>query len=132
MKIKFLATGQAPDSYSFSNETINGFDLSPLQTNYVFSGNEETFQAGIRDAYRDENGELHVTLMQRVLASQHPYAKAHWRESTTEINSSDYDPYVCYVVPTGVSNLIEGTDYEIVWAQGLALNEEGWTIKEVS
>lgn len=130
MKIQFKATGSAP-KYTIKNETINGIELSELEHGDKFIGNDETKEAGIRYAYRDEDGTLHVTLKQSVIASQLKGRKAHWREGN-EIDVTDYDPNKCYVVPTGVSDLTEGKDYEIVWAKGLGKGEEGWTIREVS
>ena len=130
MKIKFLATLNAPE-YDIQGETINGFDLSPLETAGKFVGNEQTKEAGIRDAYRDEQGELHVTLKQSVIASQYPERSAHWRGVDNEIDAEDYEQGKCYVTPTGVSDLEEGKDYEIVWAEGRGKNEEGFTISKL-
>ena len=131
MKLQFKATGTAPDSYDISGETINGIDLSPLDQGGKFVGNEETREAGIRDAYRDEDGELHVTLEQAVIASQYPGEKAHWREGE-EIDAEEYDPDTCLVIPTGVEHLTEGEDYRTVWADGRAAGEEGWTIQPLT
>ena len=130
MKIKFKATSNAPE-YDIQGETINGFDLSPLENGGVFMGNEQTKDAGIRDAHRDEQGELHVTLKQSVIASQYPERSAHWRGGEAEIDAEDYEQIKCYVTPTGVSDLEEGIDYEIVWAVGRGKNEEGFTIRKL-
>ena len=130
MKLKFKATSTAPE-YDIQGETINGFDLSPLQSGGAFVGNEQTTEAGIRDAYRDEQGELHVTLKQSVIASQYPNRRADWRGGNTEIDVEDYEQGKCYVTPTGVSDLEEGKDYEIVWAEGRGKNEEGFTIRKL-
>ena len=130
MKIIFKATSNAPE-YDIQEEKINGFDLSPIQSGSVFMGNEQTTEAGIRDAYRDEQGELHVTLKQSVIASQYPERSAHWRGGNNEIDSDDYEKGKCYVTPTGVDDLEEGTDYEIVWAEGRGKNEEGFTIRKL-
>ena len=130
MKIKFKATSNAPE-YEIQGETINGFDLSPLEHGGEFIGNEQTKEAGIRDAYRDEQGELHVTLKQSVIASQYPERRADWRGGDTEIDAEDYEQGKCYVTPTGVSDLEEGKDYEIVWAEGRGKNEEGFTISKL-
>ena len=130
MKLTFKATSKAPE-YNIQGETINGFDLSPLEHGGVFMGNEQTKDAGIRNAYRDEQGELHVTLCQSVIASQYPNRRADWRGGNTEIDAEDYEKGKCYVTPTGVSDLEEGKDYEIVWAEGRGKNEEGFTIRKL-
>jgi len=130
MKIKFKATSTAPE-YDIQGETINGIDLSPIEHGGEFVGNEQTNDAGIRDAYRDEQDELHVTLKQSVIASQYPNRRADWRGGDAEIDSEDYEQGKCYVTPTGVSDLEEGKDYEIVWAEGRGKNEEGFTIRKI-
>ena len=129
MKLIFKATSKAPE-YEIQGETINGLDLSPLEYGGKFIGNEQTQEAGIRNAYRDEQGELHVTLKQSVIASQYPKRRADWRDSD-EIDAEDYEQGKCYVTPTGVSDLEEGKDYEIVWAEGRGKNEEGFTISKL-
>lgn len=76
MKIKFLATNNAPDKYSFSGDTITIFhndesesvDLSPFEEGDQFEGVEPevlnlTGIFAIRAVERAE-GELHVTLCQ--------------------------------------------------------------------
>lgn len=83
MKIKFLATGNAPP-YEINSETINGLDLSELNHGDQFIRNETTDGAGIRDAYRDEHGQLWVTLKQAV-------GPGHWAEGDW-IDASQYDP----------------------------------------
>ena len=130
MKIKFNTTRKAP-KYDIQGETINGFDLSLIEPGDLFMGNEETEEAGIRDAYRDDQGELHVTLKQSVIASQYPERSAHWRGGDAEIDAEDYEQGKCYVTPTGVADLKEGKDYEIVWAKGRGKNEEGFTIRKL-
>jgi hypothetical protein len=83
MKLQFLATGNAPDSYEINGETVTAhnneqseiIDLSPIEEGGKFKGIElEVLDLPasqvIRDAYR-ENGELHVTLCQ-----QTPYTRA--------------------------------------------------------
>ena len=131
MKIKFKATSQAPE-YDIQGETINGFDLSPLEHGGEFLGNKQTKEAGIRDAYRDEQGELHVVLKQSVIASQYPNRRADWRGGDTEIKAEDYEQGKCYVRPTGVADLEEGKDYEIVCDKGRGKNEEGFTIRKIT
>lgn len=65
MKIKFLATNKnVAYTIDAANEVINGLDLSVIEYVGKFTGDETTKNAGIRDAYRDENGELWVTLEQ--------------------------------------------------------------------
>ena len=130
MKIQFKATSNAPE-YDIQGEAINGFDLSPIEHGDVFMGNEQTREAGIIDVYRYEQGELHVTLQQSVIASQYPERRADWRGGDAEIDAEHYEQGKCYVTPTGVSDLEEGTDYEIVWAQGRGKNEEGFTIRKI-
>ena len=90
MRLKFLATGTAPDTYMISDETINSIDLSIIEHGGKFLGSDETRAAGIREAVRDENGELWATLCQQV-------GPGHWTESVW-IDADDYDPEAVYVV----------------------------------
>jgi hypothetical protein len=97
MKITVLATGTAPTHYSFNGEVITAyydglaedFDLSVIQSNNKFTGlsvdslNRKASQI-IRAAYRDESGELHVTICQQV-------GSGHW-EAGPEIDAADYQP----------------------------------------
>ena len=131
MKLKFKATGTGPAAYQINGETINGIDLSPLEHGGAFVGNDATREAGIRAAHRDAQDVLHVTLTQRVIASRLPGRKAHWRGGEDEIDASDYDPEICYVEPTGVSDLIGGIDYRFAWREGVVPGESGWTIEPV-
>lgn len=101
MKIKILATGEAPTHYSFNNEVVtayhNGlsesFDLSSIEFGDQFVGvsvdtlNLNMFHV-IRDVYRDRLGELHLVLCQEVGAG-------HWRESD-EFDSEFYKPEGIY------------------------------------
>ena len=89
MKIRFLATGNMPDSYIISKETINGIDLSIIEHGGKFVGNDETRAAGIRNAKRDESGVLWVTLCQEV-------GPGHWTESEW-IDADDYVSEAVYV-----------------------------------
>ena len=103
MKITFLATGDSPDYYTFSGETVTAhkdgiaesFDLSALEAGGEFTGVSidalplEPAHV-IRHAYRD--AELHVTLCQQV-------GPGHWRESA-EIDSAEYDPDAIHAVFT--------------------------------
>lgn len=97
MKIKFLATGNAPTHYSFTGDVITAhrgvqpedFDLSGLQHGDQFQGvsvDNLILSPGhvIRAAERDSNGELHVTLCQQV-------GPGHWKESGW-MDAADYDP----------------------------------------
>ena len=97
MKITVLATGNAPTHYSFSGDTITAhydglaedFDLSVIQSDNKFTGvsvdslNLRDSQI-IRDAYRDESGELHAIICQQV-------GSGHW-EAGPEIDAADYQP----------------------------------------
>lgn len=114
MKIKFIPTGNSPDYYNFSGEEImaykddeqESFDLSDLEKGDKFEGvgkqtenedgeiNREPVldmpgSQVIRDAHRDSDGELHITLCQAV-------GPGHWGESE-EFDSNDYDPDTIYV-----------------------------------
>jgi len=90
MKIKFLATGTAPDTYTITGETVNGIDLSIVEHGGKFLGSDVTRAAGIRDAVRDEHGELWVTLCQQV-------GPGHWTESDW-FDAKDYAPEAIYVI----------------------------------
>ena len=95
MKIKVLATGNAVTHYSFNGDVITAyydgltedFDLSVIQSDNKFTGlsvdslNLRASQI-IRGAYRDESGELHVTICQQV-------GPGHW-EAGPEIDAADY------------------------------------------
>ena len=96
MKIKFLATGNAPTHYSFAGETVTAhvnvisedFDLSAISVgDKVTSVSVDTLDLNsghiLRDAYRDESGELYITLCQRV-------GPGHWSESDW-MDVSDYN-----------------------------------------
>ena len=131
MKLKFKATQAGPGTHQITGETINGIDLSPLEHGGAFVGNDTTREAGIRAAHRDAQGVLHVTLTQRVIASRLPGRPAHWRGGEDEIDAADYDPEICYVEPTGVSDLIGGIEYHFAWREGAVPGEAGWTIEPV-
>jgi hypothetical protein len=102
MKITIIPTATTITHYQFNGETItafcNGeqedFDLSSLVAGAEFqSVVVDTLEANtrqvIREAYRGDDGELHVTLCQGVGAG-------HW-ETSDVIDSSDYDPDKVYV-----------------------------------
>jgi hypothetical protein len=114
MKFKLLATGQSPDHYTFDGETITAHqgglqesvDLSALEQGDRFDGIEPevlTLPGSqiIRDAYRDEHGELHVTLCQAA-------GNGHWRESL-EYDASEYVPGRRYIRAIVNGELIEPT-----------------------
>lgn len=97
MKIKFLATGIAPDFYTITNETITAH-VGDITQVYDFSGMPEGATLTsvepvdginpIRSATR-VNGELEITLCQRVGAG-------HWNESDW-LEASTYNPDEVYV-----------------------------------
>ena len=102
MKITVIPTATPVTHYAFSGETITAFckgeqedfDLSSLVASAEFqSVVVDTLATSpsqiIRKAYRDESGELHVTLCQGVGAG-------HWIESEV-LDSVEYDPYLVYV-----------------------------------
>ena len=108
MQIKFLATGRAFD-YTINGETVNGFDLSVIEHGGKFIGSEETREAGIRNAERDEAGELWVTLCQAPPVTKIirgvEMREGDWRESDW-IDAANYDPETLYIVdvtPGGAS-----------------------------
>lgn len=93
MKIKFLATGIAPDFYEFDGEKIkfNGewYDLSEFEEGDIFEGLEGEMQA-IRDVKRID-GELYVTLCQKA-------PPGHWTGRDMEyIDTSEYDSNKLYI-----------------------------------
>jgi len=105
MKIKFLATGNAPTHYNFNGDVVTahydgglmeGFDFSGLQHGDQFQGVsvDRIFApaAGqvIRAAERDSSGELHLTLCQQV-------GPGHWEEGA-EFDVANYDPSKIQVV----------------------------------
>lgn len=130
MKLLFKAVQRGPLSHKIDGENINGINLSPLGHGDKFIGGAFTAEAGIEAAHRDEAGELHVVLTERVIASQLPARPAHWRGGSEEIDAEDYSKDVCHVVPTGVSHLVHGVDYRIAWGNSLADGAEGWTITQ--
>jgi hypothetical protein len=102
MKITVIPTGTPVTHYAFRGETITAFckgeqedfDLSSLVASTEFqSVSVDTLDASpsqiIRGAYRDEAGELHVTLCQGV-------ASGHW-EASELLDSASYKPDTVYV-----------------------------------
>jgi len=97
MKITVLPTGNAPSHYSFDGDIITAyydgltedFDLSVIQSGAEFTSvGVDTLKLParqvIRDAYRDESGELHVTICQNAMSGD-------W-EAGPEIDAADYQP----------------------------------------
>ena len=87
MKIKFLATGTAPEKYEFDGYKIiidgEAFDLSQ-----EFEDEELPF--GVRDV-KNVDGEIYATLCQKA-------PKGHWTgEGIDYIDSKDYDPEKLYI-----------------------------------
>lgn len=102
MKLVFISTNNSPDYYTFDGDAITAhykgdseaFDLSELETGGRFDGVEPDklslrHRQIIRDAHRDDDGELHVTLCQAV-------GPGHWGRSE-EIDVSKYDPDAIHV-----------------------------------
>ena len=102
MKITVIPTGNAPNYYSFSGEVITAyydgeaesFDLSVIPADGTFTGvGVDTLSLPasqiLRDAYRDDVGELRVTLCQKV-------GSGHWEAGIT-FDSADYNPELILV-----------------------------------
>lgn len=102
MKIKFLATGDAPSLYSFDGAvvtaTYNGeteaFDFSEFAEGYEYNGLKPNvlpliYTHLVVDAKRID-GELYLTLCQKAV-------KGHWAESDW-IDSSSYIANTTYIV----------------------------------
>lgn len=103
MKIKVLPTGDSPEYYNFNGEVVTAykdglseeFDLSLIQVGDKFEGVEpDTLELSgsqiLRNVYRDENGELHADICQKV-------GPGHW-EAGLEYDSADYVPDIVNVV----------------------------------
>jgi len=102
MKITVMPTGTPVTHYAFSGETITAFcageqedfDLSSLVASAEFqSVVVDTLDTPpsqiIREAYRDDAGELHVTICQSV-------GPGHW-EASDVLDSASYNPDIVYV-----------------------------------
>jgi hypothetical protein len=123
MKLHFLATGDAPERYSFDGDTItaekNGvreqFDLSALQHGDPWPGvvvDDLSLSPGhvVRHAERDAQSELHVTLGQAVGPND-------WTEQDGWIDASEYDPNTCYVHLIDIKRVnADVNDYEPQWS----------------
>jgi len=108
MKIQMKSTGNSPDHYIFDGDTITAhsgdvsesFDLSALGSGGKFQSVEpETLDMNpahiIRDAYRDDSGELHLTLCQAV-------GPGNW--GTSEVfDAAEYDPEAIQVPFNGAA-----------------------------
>lgn len=134
IKITFLAVPDAPDSYEIdglvltakkgSEEKEYDFGEFPTNGHYLHAAPMSDGTPVIFGATRP-GGVLHVVLGQAVIAGQYPEHKAHWRESPI-IDTEDYDPGTCYVIPTGMAGV---DDYEIVQGVDVAGNT-GWTVRK--
>ena len=102
MKITVIPTGTLVTHYAFSGETITAFckgeqedlDLSSLVASAQFQSVvvdrlDTSSSQIIREAYRDDAGELHVTLCQGV-------GSGHWEDSDV-LDSANYNPDTVYV-----------------------------------
>lgn len=92
MKIKFLATGKAPDKYEFEGERVFiddiEYDLSSFEEGDVLEiveGEDNYIRAIER-----KNGELYVTLCQ-----ESPVG--HWRGIDEWVDSANYNPSELYI-----------------------------------
>jgi hypothetical protein len=103
MKITVLPTGNAPEFYTFSGEVVTAhykgesesFDLSSVETGGAFiDATVDTLDLPvvhiIRDVTRDEAGELHFKVCQKVGAG-------HWLTGA-EFDSVGYNPETIYAV----------------------------------
>ena len=102
MKITVIPTCTPVTHYAFNGETITAFcageqedfDLSSLVASAEFQSVvvdalDTSPSQIIREAYRDEAGELHVTLCQGV-------GSGHW-EASDILDSASYNPDTVYV-----------------------------------
>lgn len=109
MKIKFLATGIAPNKYEFEGEKIffNGeiFDLSVFEEGDEFEGFDEGIIPAIREVKRID-GELYVTLCQEA-------PQGHWTGINEYIDSTDYDPNALYIREKTPEEIQEAAGWEI-------------------
>lgn len=101
MKIKFLATGSAPESYEFDNEKIKindeWHDLSDFEEGDMYYGEIP----GIRAVERID-GELYVTLCQQA-------PPGHWTGRDMEyIDASEYDSNKLYIREKTPEEIAEG------------------------
>lgn len=108
MKIKFIATGIAPEKYEFEGEKVifNGevYDLSIFEEGDAFEGIDGEVQ-GIRAVERID-GELYITLCQKA-------PQGHWTgKDLAYIDAKDYNPNKLYIREKTPEEIKEG---ERVW-----------------
>lgn len=109
MKIKFLATGIAPEKYEFDGEKVIAdgvvYDLSSIKEGDSFIGFENDELFAVRDAERI-NGELYVTLCQKA-------PSGHWRGIDEWIDAEDYSPDKLYIKEITVEEMLSDMGYMI-------------------
>ena len=128
MKIKFLATGIAPDFYEFDGEKIiiDGieYDLSVFKEDDIFEGLKPENNY-IRDIKRID-GELYVTLCQKAL-------EGHWRGRDEWIDSRDYNPNKLYIRKISEEELLKEEKglqgFEIEQVEGMSTNSNKGILK---
>lgn len=121
MKLKFLATCQAPDYYSFNGSEVTAH-FEEEQITYDLS-KDTAFESRCIRGFYEKDGEKCLVLCQKVIAGQYPYKMAHWRESDW-LEDSEYDSGKCYVIPSGMKDV---TDYLVTKGIDVA-GTEGWTV----
>lgn len=134
MKITVLPWPHGPDYYEFYGEVIAAtydgvtetYDLSTMPEGATLESADPVNSIPAISSATRINGELNVTLMQRVIAGQYPGRKAHWRTGDP-IDASEYNPNTHYCVPTGMAGV---EDYEIVQGTDVA-GTIGWTVRKV-
>lgn len=132
-QLKFLAFGCAPDFYTIDGEVVTAhhgevtksYDLSDFPENGAFQSAEPIIDVPAVLNVERIDGELHVTLLQQVIAGQYPGMSANWRGQRV-ISASEYDPDKCYVTPTGMVGV---EDYEILRSVDVA-GFDGWTVRK--
>ena len=130
MKLKFKAVAKSLQNFTVSHESVNDIDLSVIEHKGEWIGNEDTEQAGIIYASRDQEGELWVTLAQATLPYSFGCLSSDWVESDW-INLDAYVDGVCYVVPSSVPKEI---NYKTLWITKVIetqlgiIENSGWTV----
>ncbi len=128
MKIKFLATGVAPEIYELDGEKIiiDGieYDLAVFEEGDVFEDLEDE-NSYIRDIKRID-GELYVTLCQQA-------PPGHWRGTDEWIDSSDYNPNKLYIRKISEEELLKEEKglqgFEIEQVEGMSTNSNKGILK---
>ena len=109
MKIKFLATGIAPEKYEFDGEKVIAdgvvYDLSSIQEGDSFIGFENDELFAVRDVKRI-NEELYVTLCQKA-------PPGHWRDIDEWIDVEDYSPDELYIKEITVEEMLSDMEHMI-------------------